>query len=681
MTIALLFGVHAHQPVGNFPAVIDDAHERCYRPFLQMVHRYPQFRFSAHFSGWLLDYLLEKYPADMALLKEMAARGQAEMFGSGDCEPVLAAIPHRDQVGQLEVLSTKLERHFGARPQGCWLTERVWLSTAVSALAECGLRYVAVDDYHFICVGKTAGELDSYYTTEDDGRMIDVFPISEALRYRLPFSPAAEAVAYVEELARGGQTAAIYFDDIEKFGVWPETYEWVYEKRWLEQFIQGVLASPLVRTETYRSYHERCPTRGIVYLPTTSYIEMNEWTLPPAAAATYDELVEREKRAGRYDLSKPFIRGGFWKNFLTRYPEANWMHKRMLALSARLAALQAARKQPDMTAHLYRAQANDAYWHGLFGGLYLPHLRREVYRNLIALEGALDAAAPRAPCERMDLDCDGAQEFFLRSTELQAVTRDDGLAALHELDSYALAHNFGDTLRRSREHYYSKIERGEHGNHGGSGIASAHDRVDFRHQIAADDIVPDALPRVLFCDRLIAPDGTTHNVSGYALDAVDAAQPAIAFRASVSGGTVRKRYELAGARLNLTYAFEGLSGGTFVTELNVSLPSCDGFTGRYILASGEIPCGFGQELVQDRLTAITLDDRALGGAIRLSASAPVAFQARPHFTVSQSEAGFEKIMQAACLTLSWLLAPERSTLTLALEIAATPDAEPNVAQL
>ncbi len=671
-TVSLLFGVHAHQPVGNFPAVLDAAHERCYRPFLQTLHRYPGFRFAAHFSGWLLDYLLEKYPEDMALLKEMTARGQAEMFGAGDCEPVLAAISHRDRVGQLEIFSAKLERHFGARPHGAWLTERVWLSTAVSALAECGLRYATVDDYHFICTGKTAIELDSHYTTEDDGRIIDVFPISEQLRYRLPFSPAADAVAYVEKLGRDGQSAAIYFDDIEKFGIWPETYEWVYGKRWLEQFIQGVLASPLIRTETYRSYHARCPTRGIVYLPTTSYIEMNEWTLPVAAAATYDALVEREKREGRYELTKPFIRGGFWKNFLTRYPEANWMHKRMLALSARLAALPAAQQHPELTTHLYRAQANDAYWHGLFGGLYLPHLRREVYRNLVKLEAALDAVAPRPACERLDLDCDGAQEIFLCNAALQAVIRDDGLAALCELDSYALAHNFGDTLRRSREHYYRKIERGEQRVAAGSGIASVHDRVDFRHQIAAEDIVPDALPRVSFRDGFIAPDGTTHTVSGYALDAVDAAQPAIAFRASVSGGVVRKRYELAGTRLNVTYAFEGFSGGTFVTELNVSLPACDGFAGRYILAGGAIPCGFGQQLAQDALTTITLDDRELGGALVLNASAPAALRARPHFTVSQSEAGFEKIMQAATVTLSWPLTPALSVLMLALEVAARP---------
>ena len=57
MPVTLLFGVHAHQPVGNFQTVMADAHERCYRPFLETLFEYPEFRFSAHFSGWLLDWL------------------------------------------------------------------------------------------------------------------------------------------------------------------------------------------------------------------------------------------------------------------------------------------------------------------------------------------------------------------------------------------------------------------------------------------------------------------------------------------------------------------------------------------------------------------------------------------------------------------------------------------------
>ena len=108
--IALLLGVHAHQPVGNFPEVVEDAHRRCYRPFIETLHGYPDFKFTVHFSGWLLDFLLSHFPQDMALLQAMVARGQAELFGAGDTEPVLAVIPNRDRIGQIKTLSDKLEK-------------------------------------------------------------------------------------------------------------------------------------------------------------------------------------------------------------------------------------------------------------------------------------------------------------------------------------------------------------------------------------------------------------------------------------------------------------------------------------------------------------------------------------------------------------------------------------------
>ena len=645
MTISLLLGVHAHQPVGNFPAVIDDAHARSYGMFLRVMARYPEFRFSVHFSGWLLDVLLERFPEDMALLKTMTDRGQVEWFGSGDCEPVLAAIPHRDRISQIATLSDKIERHFGVRPQGAWLTERVWESAVVSSLIETGIRYVAVDDYHFLCAGIDGASLDSFHTTEEDGRRLDLFPIAEQARYRLPFSPAHEVVGWLEEQARQGRKSSIYFDDIEKFGIWPETYEWVYSKGWLQQFIEGVLASPLIRTETYAAYHARESTRGIVYLPTTSYIEMNEWTLPGPRAMEYHALVEQERQAGHFEAHKPFLRGGIWRNFMSRYPEANWMHKRMLQASARLAALAPAQRTPAMQEHLHRAQANDAYWHGLFGGLYLPHLRRAIWNHLLALEAALAPLAPLPPVVRTDLDADGATECALCAPSACAIVREDGAAAAVEFSSLILAHNFGDTLRRYPEAYHAKIGQ-QQSAHQGDGIASAHDRVAFLHEIDAADAVPDSRPRGLFVDTLVAADGALQPIDRYV-----AQDTAGQFTASGEGWQIDKRYVLEGDTLQVRYRRRG--EGALRTELNLAMPSCDGYGGRYELPGGEIPGGFGQPLARDALSAVRLADSELHGALDLTAAPPARLAAAPHRTVSQSEAGFEKIMQAVCITLEW----------------------------
>ncbi|MHB8266671.1 MAG: alpha-amylase/4-alpha-glucanotransferase domain-containing protein, partial [Acidithiobacillus ferrivorans] len=50
---------------------------------------------------------------------------------------------------------------------------------------------------------------------------------------------------------------------------------------------------------------------------------------------------------------------------------------------------------------------------------------------------------------------------------------------------------------------------------------------------------------------------------------------------------------------------------------------------------------------------IVLEDAVMGGKIVLHFNPPVRWQSAPHLTVSQSEAGFEKIMQALRLDLEW----------------------------
>lgn len=663
-TVALLFGVHAHQPVGNFPEVIDDAHQRSYGPFIRTVFEFPKFHFAIHFSGWLLEYLLKKFPDDMALLRQMVERGQAELVGAGDTEPVLAIIPERDRIGQIERLSERLATAFGARPRGAWLTERVWEATVVSALADSAIDYVMVDDYHFLCTGKSPEELGGFFTTEENDRRIDLFPISEALRYRFPFAPAHEAVAYLESLARrGARHAAVYFDDIEKFGIWPHTYEWVFEKGWLKDFLRAIEDSELIESMHFSAFRASEKTRGVVYLPTTSYIEMNEWTLPVEAAHRYADLIEAQKAAATFEQNKSFLRGGIWKNFLSRYPESNWMHKRMTALSRRYDGLPSAQKKQAMRDALYRSQANDAYWHGLFGGLYLPHLRRAIYQAITELESRLDAIEPRPPTQLFDLDLDGHTELFLSNKNLQAVIRCDEHASIHELDSYLLTHNFGDTLARRAEHYHRRITHvaTQESYSTQSGIASAHDVIAYRHAISESDLIMDDGLRTLFRDRCwlgdsASPESLTYRHLGNN-----------AFRCVMNGSEIEKHYQLDNNALRIKYRFSGSPPQRFSTELNLAMPSCDGPAGRFVYQN-EIPGGFAQPLAIDNLREISLEDEVLGGAVVVKSSRSSNLKTTPLHTVSQSEAGFEKIMQAVVLTLEWTAAQLTTPLEITLQI-------------
>jgi alpha-amylase len=238
---------------------------------------------------------------------------------------------------------------------------------------------------------------------------------------------------------------------------------------------------------------------------------------------------------------------------------------------------------------------------------------------------------------------------------MQAVVRVDEHAAVVEFDAYERSHNFGDTLRRYDEAYHDKLGEvqqaaAEHG-----GIASAHDRIAFRHEIAPGDTEADLRPRSLFIEYLHAPNGAAVPVT-YHLSDVSERQGAVSFVAEIAqGGTsgfVAKTIEVAGPRLAVRLSAERLAG-QLSTRINLAMPSCDGFLGRYVLASGQIPCGFGEPLELPIATQLTLEDGVLGGRLRLTTTLPARISARPHRTVSQSEAGFEKVMQAVEITLSW----------------------------
>ena len=98
------------------------------------------------------------------------------------------------------------------------------------------------------------------------------------------------------------------------------------------------------------------------------------------------------------------------------------------------------------------------------------------------------------------------------------------------------------------------------------------------------------------------------------------------------------------------------------------MPSCDGFLGRYMLADGSIPGGFGQALQLNAAAELRLEDGVLGGLVKIQTSISAEIHGRPQQTVSQSEAGFEKIMQAVELTLAWTLPDDACTLQLKLTI-------------
>src|SRR4029077_5375867 len=248
--------------------------------------------------------------------------------------------------------------------------------------------YTAVDDAHFVAAGFERDALWGYYLTEDQGRSVAVFPIHRELRYLIPFGEPKDTVDLLRRVAEGGEgRLAVLGDDGEKFGVWPGTHARCYDQRWLERFADALAAEPWIELRTPAEAIAHHASRGPAYLPTASTHEMPEWAVPPAAQARYPRAAELlEPEFG--DAARDLLRGGHWRNFQARYPEANRLHKRVLDASHRLWERPAEddERWREARMRLWRAQCNCPYWHGVFGGLSLPHLRAALYRELIAVE-------------------------------------------------------------------------------------------------------------------------------------------------------------------------------------------------------------------------------------------------------------------------------------------------------
>ena len=173
---------------------------------------------------------------------------------------------------------------------------------------------------------------------------------------------------------------------------------------------------------------------GKVYVPDSSYREMTEWVLPPALHAGLRRWPSGTSRPARWPSGSSHSSGPGDSGGTSRraYPESDEMYARMLGISRRL-AVAATRRTPIPTTstspgrELYRGQCNCPYWHGAFGGLYLPHLRNAIYRSLIAAHNALDDAegktGPRVSLEIGDFNLDARQEVRLENDRLIAFVR------------------------------------------------------------------------------------------------------------------------------------------------------------------------------------------------------------------------------------------------------------------
>jgi len=649
--VSLLFGVHMHQPVDNFGDAVDEAIELCYKPFFETMVKFKKFKFSVHCSGWLLDRIRINNPDVFENMKILTKSNSIEWIGAGYYEPVLSSIPSYDRKAQIDKLSDYIFKYFGVRPRGLWLTERVWESSLVPDISACGIDFAVVDDYHFLSSGFDASKMDGYYKTEESGVELGLFPIAQSLRYALPFFDVKKSIESILACANRDDSAAIIFDDAEKFGLWPQTHEWVYEKKWLEKFLKAVLKNKEIKTQHYSTYMQKNRSLGLAYLNNTSYFEMGEWSLRAKQTLALEALKESVGESYFDDMGVAFIKGGIWKNFFIKYTESNYLHKRMLYFSKKEDKL-----DEKMLESLYKLQTNDVFWHGVFGGLYLPNLRDNAYRFLLELESFM--ASKNIKTDLFDIDMDGYDELKVLTPNLSMVFSSKFGGAMVEFGSFDTLFNWQNTLMRREEAYHSKILNPKNTNHAQNEdeIATIHNDISQIDEDLKGELIYDWHPKYSFIDHFSDEKFTLESFKGVSFNEVGdfANQPFLCDKNKFrrDGGiyldrlyktSMKKSYKFYNNSIELDYKIKSDFNGElfYGCELNFHFAHPQKIT----FNSKNIQNGFSEFGIDELLI---FDDFTQKNII-LKTDTKCDIFAYILNTVSQSENGFDKVAQGVSI--------------------------------
>ncbi|RKX24830.1 MAG: hypothetical protein DRP45_07340 [Candidatus Zixiibacteriota bacterium] len=679
----LAFGIHNHQPVGNFTAVFEEAHQKAYLAFLKLLSEFESVSISLHQSGILWNWQKEYHPEYFELVGKMIDRGQIELMTGGFYEPILTAIPSRDARGQIEMLSEFLKEHFGVQCPGLWLTERIWEPHLPKLLARSGIKFLPIDDTHFIYAGLEHNQLTGPYVTEDEGHTVTLLPIQKKLRYLIPFGTVEKLIGELRSQAeRNPNGMAVYADDGEKFGVWPNTHQHCYEDGWLREFFEAVRDNSDWLEIVPLSTAAAAEPVGRAYLPTASYEEMLHWALPTTAYIEYEAFNKRLAESDMKEIYGRFVRGGHWRGFLSKYEESNLMHKKMLWVSKALADFEKAHSNKDedirdVRDRLYASQCNCPYWHGVFGGLYLPHIRQAVYSCMIDAHTRLRKASDQTGFSilRQDYDNDGHDEIICDSDEYTAVFKPNLGGMMIDLALNRHNHDITDTLCRRKEGYHAKLDQavapGKEDNH-----ASIHDLVLAKEDGLTELLAEDRYLKRCFIDHFFEDGTTPEAFSGSRFGEIGdfvnrpyhtETDPDNHRITHTRDGHVRAPGGIAPVHLSKEFSFEpgreriticyllssSHPGGVdvnFAVENNFNFQAGHA-EDRYVLIDNQRPAAAFLDSLGNHPSAntIALVDQYRSVAVVLSSDQSANIWHSPIFTVSLSEGGFERVYQGTSI--------------------------------
>ncbi|MCK5520827.1 MAG: DUF1926 domain-containing protein [Candidatus Marinimicrobia bacterium] len=469
-SIRIIMAIHNHQPAGNFEHVFEDLADNAYMPLLYCLEKHSGINISLHYSGTLFSWLEKNRPDFIKLLKKLVRRGNIELLSGAFYEAILAGIPEQDRIGQITKYNQYLRHNFGYNAEGMWLAEKVWEADLPKAIEQANIHYTLIDEENFVLNGVANDKpVKGYYNTENEGHTVGIFPISRQCSNMMQHDSPEDMVNHLlENCSDNDQDMVLIAADGEKYRLDKEKYPDLKYNPWLDKFFTLIEKhNDKLPTSTLRDYWKTVPPQGIAYFSSGSYNDMQSWSLHNEQQNIFNEINELLAKLPDPEKYRPYVRGGVWRNFMTKYVESNWMQKRVQHISRKYKLLESQVSNKNSLRHirdiLWLAMGNDVYWHGYFGGIYLPHLRDAAWKNIISAEKQIEDRLYNLKDgefvhNEADFDRDGHVEIQLSTKKYSAIFSKKYSGALVEFDYKKSDYNLFNTIRRYPESYHGQMD-------------------------------------------------------------------------------------------------------------------------------------------------------------------------------------------------------------------------------
>ena len=407
----LVLGSHAHVPSGAPECEYEFVYENRIRPFVLNLCRHSGIQAVLRYSGVLLCWIERNHPEIFMLMEDMVTRKQAEILGGGFYEPCFPLIPLQDRIGQIELMTTYIRRHFGKRPQGCWLPGFVWEQHLVTALCANDMSYTFLSQEQFAMAD---AHLYSPCISEDQGKLITIFPVS------LCAGKDLESKSFSQ----------VFSELNKKFQAEPDT-------------ASGGMIISVFPAKVSSSKGESQDTAWNRFFEEISLCEKNIETVLPAKFLKNNRVFKKgyfpdscaESSAAQCNLSP--------RRFLIEHEESNCIYSKMIFTNVLINQLRGDKsRKRSAREELWKAQ--DSCFFSSDNGQFRGELRKSAYSSLISAQ-RLSKSNEKAITSliQYDFDFDGVNEYLFHGPLINCYIQPKG-AGIFELDYMPVNWNYLD---------------------------------------------------------------------------------------------------------------------------------------------------------------------------------------------------------------------------------------------